>query len=117
MPKWRTSLHMSKSSAQTISPVFAALGDTTRLELVQRLGQGAPRSIAQLADGLGISHQGVTKHLKVLESAGLVQANKVGREKRYECATSRLHAAQHYLNDVASQWDTALERLRSLVED
>ncbi len=105
------------AAADRISPIFAALGDVTRLELVRRLGHGEPRSIMQLADGLGISHQGVTKHLKVLENAGLIAADKVGRERRYKCSPTQLHAAQRYLDDVARQWDSALVRLQSLVED
>lgn len=102
--------------AKQLTPVFAALGDSTRLQLVHRLGEGEPRSIAQLADGLGISHQGVTKHLKVLEGAGLVRGDKVGRERRFVCSPERLHAAQAYLNEVAMQWDEALMRLQDFVE-
>ncbi len=108
---------MSTVNSIEISPVFAALGDATRLELVQRLGQGEPRSIAQLALGLDISHQGVTKHLTVLEGAGLVKAEKVGRERRYACAPEQLRAAQNFLDEVSRQWDGALGRLQALVEE
>ena len=99
-----------------VTPVFAALGDITRLELAHRLADGSPRSIAQLADGLELSHQGVTKHLKVLESAGLVRAQKVGRERRYVCEPETLQTASSYLNDIATQWDGALARLKAFVE-
>ena len=67
---------------EEISPLFAALGDATRLRLVHKLGEDSPQSIAQLADGLGLTHQGVTKHLRVLEGAGLVSGRKVGRERQ-----------------------------------
>ncbi len=105
------------SAAEQLTPVFAALGDVTRIQLVDRLGQGEPRSIAQLAEGLGLSHQGVTKHLKVLEGAGLVRGDKVGRERRYVGTSEQLHAARAYLDDVAGQWDAALQRLQAFVED
>ena len=65
------------------APIFAALGDATRLKLVSRLVDGEPRSIAQLADGLALTRQGVTKHLRVLERAGIVRAKWVGRESQF----------------------------------
>ncbi len=103
-------------ATEDVSPIFAALGDVTRLELVQRLALGEPRSIAQLSSGLGISHQVVTKHLKVLESVGLAQATRVGRERRYACVPAGLAVAQDYLAEVARQWDAALSRLQDMVE-
>ncbi len=104
-------------AASTFTPVFAALGDANRLALVHRLTVGEPRSIAQLAQGLGLTHQGVTKHLKVLEEAGLVRASKVGRERQYVGEPETLHAAQAYLSEVAALWDEALQRLKNFVED
>ena len=111
---------MSKSEAQheigELTPVFAALGDATRLELVARLGNGRRRSIAQLAEGLDLTRQGVTKHLRVLERAGLIVAERRGREKRYIGVPETLHNARTYLDAVSEQWDAALLRLRSFVE-
>ena len=104
-------------SPQDITAVFAALGDTTRLQLVHRLAAGEPRSIAQLAEGLGLTHQGVTKHLNVLENAGLVSGSKVGRERRFVGEPAALHQAQSYLSEVAALWDDALLRLKQFVED
>ena len=88
------------------APVFAALGDATRLQLVRRLVDGQPRSIAQLADGLDLTRQGITKHLRVLQRAGIVRARSVGRESQF---TS-------YLEAVSAQWDVALGRLKTFVE-
>ena len=98
------------------APVFAALGDTTRLALVARLSDGRPRSIAQLTDGLDLTRQGVTKHLRVLEQAGLVASRRVGRESRFVFARSGLAEARDYLDRVSQQWDGALARLKTFVE-
>ena len=107
---------MHEPAIERLTPVFAALGDATRLQLVDRLANGAPMPIVQLAEGLGISHQGVTKHLKVLEAAGLIEARRVGRERQYQCRSGAMHEAQAYLDQVAAQWDDALLRLKAFVE-
>ena len=97
-------------------PVFAALGDATRLELVERLSDGRPRSITQLTGGLGLSRQGVTKHLRVLEQAGLVRSSRVGRESRFTYVPEPVEEARSYLDIVSRQWDAALARLESFLE-
>jgi DNA-binding transcriptional ArsR family regulator len=111
---------MSNASAVRASknpaPVFAALGDKTRLKLVDRLVDGRPRSIAQLADGLDLTRQGVTKHLRVLERAGIVRARSVGRESQFTYVPEPLERVRSYLNDVSAQWDDALARLKAFVE-
>ncbi len=98
------------------APVFAALGDATRLELVARLGDGQAHSIAQLTDGLSLTRQGVTKHLRVLEQAGLVKSSRVGRENQFSFAPEPIKLARSYLDTVAEQWDSALSRLKAFVE-
>ena len=99
------------------APVFAALGDTTRLALIARLSDGRPRSIVQLTDGLGLTRQGVTKHLRVLEHAGIVASTRVGRESRYAFTPAPIVGVRTYLDRVSQQWDDALMRLRAFVED
>ncbi len=101
---------------QRHAPVFAALSDATRLTLVARLSDGAPRSIARLGEGLEMSRQAITKHLRVLEGAGLVRAESAGRECRFELDARPLEEARDYLNEVSSHWDAALERLKKFVE-
>ena len=96
---------------------FAALGDVTRLQLVSRLSHGQPRSIAQLCDGLELTRQGVSKHLGVLERAGLVVGRRVGRERRYVFDPDGLERARTYLDRVSEQWDDAILRLKRFVED
>lgn len=97
--------------------VFAALGDDTRLELVTRLSQSGDRSIAQLATGLPLTRQAVTKHLRVLEDARVVSSSRVGRESRFAIRPETLGTAQQYLARASAQWDTVIERIKSSVEE
>ncbi len=97
--------------------VFAALGDETRAELVRRLSDGKPQSISQVGDGLGLTRQGVTKHLNVLKDAGLIAGSRHGREMRFVFVPDALLDAQDYLSQVSAKWDDALSRLKSFVED
>jgi DNA-binding transcriptional ArsR family regulator len=94
------------------APIFAALGDRTRLALVARLGDGESRSIAALCADARITRQAVTKHLRVLETAGLVERARVGRESRFACRPAALAEARDYLDAVSAQWDAAIARLR-----
>lgn len=98
------------------APVFAALGDTTRLQIVARLCESGPLSIARLTDGAGVSRQAVTKHLHALLNAGLVHSRRAGRERIWELETQRLAVAHRYLAQISEQWDQALGRLQQFVE-
>jgi DNA-binding transcriptional ArsR family regulator len=113
---------MSKASAVAAAevrdavPLFAALGDETRLRLLIRLSSGGPGSIARLSAQSAVTRQAITKHLKVLSDAGLVRGSRRGREQIWELEPRRLADAHAYLDRIARQWDQALERLRSFVE-
>jgi DNA-binding transcriptional ArsR family regulator len=96
--------------------VFAALGDETRLSLVSALCGGEPRSIAQLSGGARITRQAITKHLRVLEGAGLVRSSRRGRESRFELEPLPLQELRAYLERVSEQWDQALARLKAFGE-
>ena len=96
--------------------VFAALGDETRLLLVAKLSRGKPQSISRLADGSSLTRQAITKHLRVLEAAGLVHSVRAGRESQFELRPEPIRELQSYLDRVSRQWDEALDRLRSFVE-
>jgi DNA-binding transcriptional ArsR family regulator len=98
------------------APVFAALGDPTRLRLVARLAQGEPLSIRQLTEGESVTRQAITKHLEVLAEAGLVSDRKRGRERLYALDAAPLDDARRYLDQVSAQWDKAIARLKALVE-
>jgi DNA-binding transcriptional ArsR family regulator len=98
------------------APGFAALGDETRLALVARLSEGQPLSISQLTQGSRVTRQAITKHLRVLESAGMVRHAHAGRENRFALNPQPILALKEYLDLVSAQWDQALGRLKSLVE-
>ena len=96
--------------------MFAALGDETRLGLVARLCDQGPTSITKLAAGFDISRQAITKHLRVMESAGLVRGSQHGRESLWQLEERRLAEARRYLQQISAQWDDALDRLKRFVE-
>lgn len=96
--------------------IFAALGDETRLSLIGTLSGGEAQSISRLAQGSQLTRQAITKHLRVLEGAGMVQSIRAGRENLFELRPKPLKDAQAYLARVSGQWDDALARLKSFVE-
>jgi DNA-binding transcriptional ArsR family regulator len=102
---------------RTHALVFAALGDATRLSLVARLCKGQPRSISQLTERTQLTRQAITKHLRVLESAGIVHSVHAGRESLFEFDLEAIAEVREYLGFVSEQWDQALSRLKSFVED
>ncbi len=97
--------------------VFSALGDPTRLAIVNRLGAEGPAAIVDLADVADMSRQAVTKHLYVLEKAGLVTCARRGRLSLWALKRQRLETARAALDAISRQWDGALERLRAFVEE
>jgi len=99
------------------APLFAALGDATRLQVVARLARGGPMSITQLTEGSDVSRQAVTKHLTVLSEAGLVIDFRRGRERVWELRKRRLEEAQKILDQISQRWDDALERLKAMLEE
>ena len=101
---------------RTRASVFAALGDETRLGLLAKLTNGEPLSIARLTEGTKLTRQAVTKHLRVLEDVGVVHSVKAGRESLFALDPKPIESAQEYLEHVSRQWDTALARLKALVE-
>ena len=99
------------------APVFAALGDSTRVGLVARLCVEGPLSITRLSEGSGITRQAVTKQLRTLGQAGLVKESRHGRETIWELETKRLEKARRALDQISSDWDQAINRLKAFVED
>lgn len=96
--------------------LFAAMGDATRLALVAQLSAGEPRSIAELTAGSQLTRQAITKHLRVLEHAGIVRCKPSGRESLFALAPQPLAEMRTYLSEVSQQWDDALARLKAFVE-
>jgi DNA-binding transcriptional ArsR family regulator len=108
---------MSRANAGRAAPVFAALGDETRLAIVARLSEEGPLSIVRLTAGAAVTRQAVTKHLHVLAGAGLIHDLRRGRERIWELDAARVDEARRFLDKVSRRWDEALDRLRKLVED
>ena len=96
--------------------LFAALGDDTRLALLERLADGKAMPIGALCEGGTMTRQAMSKHLHVLERAGFVRAKKVGRETRFAYQPNALDDAQIALDALQTRWGLALDRLQALVE-
>jgi DNA-binding transcriptional ArsR family regulator len=98
------------------APVFAALGDQLRLRIVARLADGEAMSITSLTAGSRVTRQAVSKHLFVLQRAGLVRSARRGRERIWRLEQKRLREARLYLDSISAEWDESLARLRAFVE-
>ena len=104
------------AALKTRATVFAALGDETRLTVLSKLLGGEPQSISRLTEGTRLTRQAVSKHLRVLEDAGVVRSARAGRETLFELEAKSIDDARAYLDSVARQWDDALARLKAFVE-
>ncbi|HWC20062.1 MAG TPA: helix-turn-helix domain-containing protein [Terriglobales bacterium] len=110
-------LKITSPHVRHAAPIFAALGDDVRLALVGRLADGVPLSITRLSDRLPITRQAVTKHLHILEEAGLAKSARSGREQQWLLQSESLKEAQRYLDAINKQWTNALQRLKAFVEE
>ncbi|CEK09308.1 ArsR/SmtB family transcription factor [Legionella hackeliae] len=102
---------------QQYATVFAALGDKQRLSLVKQLTGGRPLSISQLTQGSNLTRQAITKHLKVLQNAGVVHRVHLGRESLFELNAEPFKDMKDYLAFVVEQWELALNRLKAFIEN
>src|SRR5438552_3140894 len=85
--------------------IFAALSDETRLLLVAKLCEGQPSSISRLTRGSGLTRQAITKHLRVLENAGIVHSVRAGRRSLFKFDPQPIVGIREYLEFVSAQWD------------
>ena len=115
MSKDRSSI--SAATHKSSAPLFAALGDPTRLGLVSRLCDSGPMSITRLTTGSNVTRQAISKHLRVMEDAGLLRNTRHGRESVWELDQARLREVRRYLKMISKQWDDALDRHRKFIED
>lgn len=106
-----------ESPLASFSSFFDALGDPNRLRIVTRLCDGGPCSTTQVAEVVPVSRQAATKHLQLLESAGLVSSQRAGRERIWRVQPTPLTDASEYLTGLSRRWDRAIDRLRAFVED
>jgi DNA-binding transcriptional ArsR family regulator len=93
--------HSAPGAAGARATLFAALGDETRLSVLAKLMAEGPQSIARLTAGTDLTRQAVTKHLRVLESAGLLRSRRIGRESRFALETKPIKEARKYLKPMA----------------
>ena len=111
----------ARSAAETrlveAAPVFAALGEPTRLRVVARLSVEGPLSITLLSRNAKVTRQAITKHLHALAQAGLVRDRRHGRERIWQLEPERLEIAHQYLNQISQEWDAAIGRLKAFVEE
>src|SRR5690606_24565284 len=107
----------TKAASRRHAAVFAAIGDPTRLSLLLALCMGTPMSIARLTEGSSLTRQAITKHLQVLESAGLVRSSRAGRETLFHLNPAPLEDARQVLDSISRQWEQALGRLKAFVEE
>src|SRR2546422_5681550 len=112
----RKSPKLNAARLHACAAIFAALGQETRLSLLTKLSEGHPCSISQLTEGSKLTRQAVTRHLRVLEEAGLVHSTPSGRENLFELDTRPFKDIGEYLDFVSDQWDQAFGRLKSFVE-
>ena len=109
--------NISALNPPDVAPIFAALGDARRLSIINRLQEAPNQSVTDICQGFDLARQGVSRHLRVLEDAKIVQARRLGRETRYSLDIETLTAAKAYLTRAASQWDDALGRLETHITD
>jgi len=108
---------LSPARLKDAAPLFAALGDATRLGLLVSLCAGGPLTVTRLSGQFAVSRQAITKHLEVLSEAGLVKSSRQGRERIWTFEPKRLEDAHQYLERLSREWDVALGRLKAFVED
>ena len=108
---------LPESSIQRQAEIFSVLGDRTRLRLVTSLMEGQIRSISDLSSDFEVSRQAVTKHLKLLQSVGVLIDEKAGRETRYRLNVEPLIETREMIESIENQWAQNLGRLKSFVEN
>jgi DNA-binding transcriptional ArsR family regulator len=105
-----------RAPAAVGAPLFDALGDANRLRIIVRLCDLGHCSTSQLTQVIPVTRQAASKHLQLLESAGLVTSSRRGRERVWTVQTEPLARASDYLTQLSRRWDAAVERLRAFVE-
>jgi DNA-binding transcriptional ArsR family regulator len=99
------------------APLFDALGDANRLRIIVRLCDLGPSSTSRVSSVIPVTRQAASKHLQLLEAAGLVTSSRRGRERVWTVQTEPLARASDYLTQLSRRWDAAVDRLRAYVEE
>ena len=101
---------------QQLDRTLAALADPTRRAVLERIGRGGSATISELADPFGMTLTGMKKHVRVLEEAGLVTTEKVGRTRRCSAGPRRLEDVQEWTQSYRRMLNERLDRLGELLE-
>jgi DNA-binding transcriptional ArsR family regulator len=99
------------------APIFVALADPMRRQLLVNLAENSPKTATQLAQEYPITRQAILKHLQILEEAGLVAVHQQGREKRYSLTPEPLSELDQWIKALSTKWDERLLRLKTLLEN
>ena len=110
-------MNLSLKQTKKAAPIFAALGDPVRLAFVTRLGRAGPLTTLKLQQTTALTRQAVTKHLQLLEQAGLLHSTRAGRDRIWQLAPQRLAEVRLYLDEISSDWDQAISRLQQFLEE
>jgi DNA-binding transcriptional ArsR family regulator len=97
--------------------LFRALGDPTRLEMVQRLARGGNHTITSVSSNLKITRQGARKHLQILEDAKVVSLKPRGRDTEVRLLRDSLDQGRSFIANLEKKWDLRLQALRRFVEN
>jgi len=103
------------SAAQTLDTTFAALADPTRRAILSRLVQGEA-TVMELAAPFSLSQPAISKHLKVLEAAGLISRSRDGTRRPCRIEGDALAAAQRWIEDYRAVWENNFNRLDGVLD-
>lgn len=103
-------------ATDTLSMVFSALADPTRRAILENLTRG-PKTVGEIAEPFPISGPAVTKHLKVLERAGLVRSDKRAQWRPRRLEAKRLSEAQAWIERYRKHWEESFDRLDAYLEE
>lgn len=98
------------------TPIFAALADPTRRQLLADLAEGNPKTATQLAAAYPITRQAILKHLTILAEAGLVTVQQQGRDKQYTLTPEPLVEVEQWVEAISTRWEARLLRLKTFLE-
>ena len=108
--------HMVQYPPSALDASFAALADGTRRGVLAQLGRGES-SITDLAERFGMTLTGMRKHVGVLEDAGLVVTEKVGRVRRCRVGTRRLDEVAAWVDQYQQLWDRRYDELDKVIDE
>ena len=105
---------MTSTPPQQLDQVFFALSDSTRRGILARLAEGST-TVGKLAKPYSISAPAISKHMRILENAGLVQRTKYGREHHCSLSTQGLSSAEDWISYYRKFWEARLDALQDLL--